>query len=125
MIKIINNYIVQADARGSFHGLINQGVWKEMNLIETRASVTRGNHYHEKTLELFIILKGEIQVVTQLVKNRKLYGEIFEDTVQAGDVFLIEPMVNHTFQVRTDSTWINVLSEKMDRDDEDMHRVDG
>ena len=43
--------------------------------------------------------------------------------VREGDVFIVEPMVNHTFKVLCDSVWINVLSKRIDKDSPDIWRI--
>jgi len=126
MIKYIDRYCKHSDARGSFEGLINSGEWKEINMVSTVAGQTRGNHYHKSTTELFIIIYGKIKVVTNYVnEDHSLASDKYEYEVSDGDVFLIEPMVNHTFIVTQDSKWINVLSNKMDgREPFDIHRTE-
>ena len=111
MIEFIESYFFHQDKRGSITGLINFGNWKELNFIESRAHCVRGNHYHPDIFEIFIILEGEITVKTQQVINGQLAGDLFENQVKKGDVFLIRPLINHTFLVCRDSRWINVLSD--------------
>jgi len=113
--KISNKTI--SDERGTFSNLITFGVWKEANLITSKAGTVRGNHYHVKATEVFIILDGEVEVYLQKVENGKNIGEIERHVVKGGDVFLIKPYINHTFFVKKDSKWINLLSELFDKDD--------
>ncbi len=113
--KISNKTI--SDERGTFSNLITFGVWKEANLITSNAGTVRGNHYHIKATEVFIILDGEVEVYLQKVENGKNIGEIERHVVKGGDVFLIKPYINHTFFVKKDSKWINLLSELFDKDD--------
>lgn len=124
MLRFVNKYFVHTDERGSILGLINQGSWKELNLITSDVGVVRGNHYHKKTQELFIILEGEIEVKTQKVKNNHLDGEISVHTVQVEDVFWIEPMTNHIFIPQKCSKWINALSEPIDNKHPDFYRIE-
>lgn len=123
MLYFVDNYFAHTDDRGSIRGLINQGIWKELNLITSEAGVVRGNHYHKRTQELFIILEGVIEVHTQRVNHEDLAGEISVYSVRAGDVFWIDPLTNHTFIPKTYSKWINVLSEPIDRDNPDFYRI--
>lgn len=124
MIKIIERYFQYSDDRGSLEGIINFGQWKEINLITSSSGSVRGNHYHKHTTEIFIILDGEIKVVTQKVQNGKLVGDAVEKNVKSGDVFLIEPFINHIFFVKKDSRWINVLSEAIKKTHPDIHRIE-
>jgi len=124
MIIRVEHYFTHRDSRGSITGLINDGVWKEFNIITSESDIIRGNHYHKHTTELFMILEGCIKVKTQYVHDGQLIGEISEDKVHANDVFLIRPLINHTFEVLEASRWINVLSEKMDEENLDMFCIE-
>lgn len=123
MIKIIERYFKQKDDRGSLEGIINHGEWREINIITSSAGSVRGNHYHEQIAELFIILDGEITVVSQEVLDGNLVGDIAESNMTTGDVFLVEPFTNHIFYVRKDSRWINVLSRAITKSDPDIQRI--
>ena len=123
MLRFVNRYFVHIDDRGSIQGLIHDGVWRELNLITSDAQIIRGDHYHKKTQELFIILEGEIEVRTQTIIDGKLQGTVSINTVKGGDVFFVEPMINHIFIPKTFSKWINALSEPMTQPNPDMHRV--
>jgi len=124
MIEFIPNYIEYSDKRGSFLGLINFGNWKEINIICSEAKTVRGDHYHKNTDELFLILEGKIKITLQKVLDNKVLDsekKIFD--VQEGDVFLIKNNVNHIFETIEYSKWINVLSQKLNIDNPDIHRT--
>jgi len=93
------------DDRGFIRGIVqsNNIIWKEINYIESRADVVRGNHYHKVTLEGFYIISGKILVT--------LNGKDF--IAEGGDSFYVEPGVVHAFTVLEDSRWINFLSKPM------------
>lgn len=124
MIKFIDNYFEHKDERGSIKGLVNFGQWEELNIIESEAGMTRGNHYHIVTEELFVILDGKISVSVQKVENKIFIGEIEEFIVKSGDVFLIEKGTNHTFEILEKSRWINMLSTKTDNKCPDIVRIE-
>ena len=124
MLRFVNRYFVHTDERGSIQGLINEGTWKELNIISSDAGVVRGNHYHKNTQELFIILEGEIDVQTQRVSEGHPEGKPSVYHVKAGDVFWVEPMTNHVFTPRTSSKWINALSEPVDKEHSDFYRIE-
>jgi len=123
MIQIIKRYFTDRDERGKFEGLINFGNWREFNIVETNANVTRGNHYHKKTKEIFIILKGVVKVTAQNIVKNKLTGDTEEKILKKGDVILIEPYVNHIFYILEKSKWINILSQIIQKDSPDIHRI--
>ena len=115
MIKHYSNYFKKEDSRGKIIGLIDQGNWKELNYFSTEPGQVRGNHYHKKTDELFIILKGKLRIqLTRVSVNGELEGESKSFTVKQGDVFVIPKMVYHVFNIIEKSEWINGLSLKMD-----------
>lgn len=123
MIEFIDRYFSHNDERGTLEGLVNFGTWKEINIIDSEPGVERGNHYHKETIELFIILDGEILVTVQKVDDGKLTGDTEKVKVKEGDVFLIKPMHNHVFSILQKSRWINVLSKHIDDTNKDIHRV--
>ena len=124
MIEFIPNYTKHFDKRGYFLGLINFGNWEEINFICSEAGTIRGNHYHENTDELFIILEGNIKVILQKVLGKKdLENKQKTFNVKEGDVFLIKKNVNHIFEIIEHSKWINVLSQKINKEKPDIHRI--
>ena len=123
MIQIIKRYFTDRDERGKFEGLINFGNWKEFNIVETNANVIRGNHYHKKTKEVFIILEGLVKVTVQNIVKNKLTGDTEEKVLKSGDVILIEPFINHIFYTLEKSKWINILSHSIQKDNPDIHRI--
>ena len=116
MIEFIKQYFVHEDHRGTIKGLINKGNWGEINFISSYANSIRGNHYHKDTIELFIISDGEIEVTLQEVKNNKLIGAVETTKVYTGNVFLVTPMINHTFKIIKNSHWFNILSKPLEQD---------
>jgi dTDP-4-dehydrorhamnose 3,5-epimerase-like enzyme len=123
MIKFITPYFSHTDSRGSIKGLIQSGLWEEVNLIFSMKDTIRGGHYHKITKELFVVLSGKIEVTVQKVAEGKLDGEPSTVIANTGDVFLVEPLVNHTFRCIEDSQWMNLLSKKMDKDRMDFYRL--
>ena len=114
MIIFLPNYFTKEDARGKMIGLVNEGNWKELNFFSTKPNQRRGNHYHKKTDELFIILKGRIKVELNSVSDSgKLIGVTKSIIITKGDVFIIPKMIFHSFDIIEESNWINGLSLKM------------
>ena len=117
MMQKLSPYFASQDERGGFVG-ITQEHWAEINFIETKAQQVRGGHYHKETRELFFVISGKIDVVIEDLKS----GKQLEMSVGKGDVFVIEPYELHTFYVRTDAEWINMLSQPLDQENPDFHR---
>jgi mannose-6-phosphate isomerase-like protein (cupin superfamily) len=123
MIKLIERYFHFADGRGSIEGIINTGIWREINIITSAADTMRGNHYHTHIRELFIIIDGSITVTLQQVQDGRLIGPVRCSEVGPGDSFIVDPYWNHTFQIRSEARWINVLSQSLDEQNKDIHRI--
>ena len=118
-MKQLKPYKLLQDARGMFLGIVNTGLWKELNYIETEAGQTRGGHYHRETEELFFILEGEIEI--KITSLDGLIKHVF--TARKGHIFIVEPLEIHSFKCLTPSKWINVLSKKMDDKALDFYRI--
>jgi dTDP-4-dehydrorhamnose 3,5-epimerase-like enzyme len=121
MYQILPHYFEHKDARGSIAGLLNAGVWRELNLITSDAGAIRGRHYHKETRECFVILSGRIQVIFR----RPISGsgwEQDEHIFSAGEVFIVEPGVEHTFHIQEPSQWLNLLSKPVDSQQPDFHK---
>ena len=90
----------------------------------TKENQIRANHYHKKTDELFIILEGKIKItLTKVLPNGDLDKNSSYYSITKNDVFVIEKMTHHTFEIIEESTWINALSIKMDKDKPDIISV--
>lgn len=114
-MKKLEPYMMREDTRGRLVGLINEGSWEEFNYLETQAGQVRGNHYHRDTWEVFFIIEGEIEVVTQIP------GQVETSmTLHPGDVLMIEPGERHTFHCITTTRWINALSKRFEQDNPDI-----
>ena len=124
MIELIDSYFNFKDKRGSISGIINQNVWEEVNYITSEKGAKRGGHYHKKTKELFFILEGEIEVITQIINSDNKLGVEAVNIVKKNDIFLIHPYTLHYFNVLKDAKWINMLSNRIDGKNPDMHRID-
>ena len=111
-------YTISRDERGIFYGITNKYTWGEINYIETLNGVTRGNHYHKSTRELFYIIKGRIRI--------RIYNIFTKDKIEfealPGMVFIVDPYEVHTFETLEDSTWMNMLSHRHDENNPDMFK---
>jgi dTDP-4-dehydrorhamnose 3,5-epimerase-like enzyme len=116
-MKLLDPYIFHQDQRGFFKG-ITQDIWHEINYVETEPNLTRGNHYHKETLELFYIISGEIDIDVRHVESGVQTALI----AKGGDIFIIEPYELHTFHTNTKAQWINALSKAIDVDKPDIHK---
>jgi len=124
MIEFIDSYFNYKDERGSISGVINRSVWEEVNFITSEKGAERGGHYHKHTKELFFIMEGEIEVITQIINSDNKLGKKTINIVKKDDIFIIHPFTLHYFNVIKDAKWINMLSNRIDMQNPDMHRMD-
>jgi len=117
-MEYLNLYTINKDKRGSFLGITNKYTWGEINFIETVKGVTRGNHYHKSTKELFYILSGKIHIsIYDLITKKTL-----EFDALPNNIFIVNPYEVHTFETLENSTWLNMLSHKLDDLNSDIYR---
>lgn len=96
MVQILKPNFEFEDERGTLTQLVREG-FSQFNIIFSKAGVFRGNHYHKKNQEAFYVISGEFELTAK--KDDSL--ETF--TFTQGDMFLIPPLVIHSFQYRTDT----------------------
>ena len=115
-MRFVEPYFISKDERGDFKGISRNLKLEEINIINTNANQVRGNHFHTKTKELFYLINGTIRLTV-----KTLSGEIvYDDTVEAGKIFVIDENLLHTIYSITDTTWINALTKKMDQNNPDI-----
>jgi dTDP-4-dehydrorhamnose 3,5-epimerase-like enzyme len=119
MIRRISDYFNHQDQRGIIQGIINFGTWEEINYITSVEGAVRGGHYHKYTKEAFLVLKGKIKIVTRNLGCSQ--SDLDEDVVKKGDVFIIDPYVIHTFYTIEDAAWINILSQRINKENQDIY----
>ncbi len=109
------------DERGAFTSIINQGEWREVNLVESKKGAIRGNHYHKHTREYIYLIAGEAEVILSQVTAPAQRTSL---TIRPGEGILIHPLINHTFTFTQDSTHLALLSEVFVQEDPDLHQLD-
>lgn len=114
---------LHTDERGFITSLLNTGAWREVNIIHSDEGSVRGRHYHRETEECFIVLSGRIRVVFRLKTSQKEWL-VEEREFKEGDVFIVYPLVEHTFHVLNKAKWINLLSTPLASQSPDFYRYD-
>jgi quercetin dioxygenase-like cupin family protein len=84
------------DARGHISDLVQNQNINAVTLIHFKKNSIRGNHYHKKTWQWNLILKGTIKLVTQQ-GNRKKNSYI----LSKGNLFLLGPNEKHALKALT------------------------
>ncbi|MEY4934846.1 MAG: hypothetical protein RIS64_1205 [Bacteroidota bacterium] len=108
------------DVRGGFIGLMNEGNWKEINLVETKKGQSRGNHYHKNMDEAIFILSGQATVWLQ---NVAIPTEKTVLILNAMEGILIKPYMLHEFHYTEDTQHIAFLNQVFDNQNPDLHFV--
>ena len=113
-----NHYMNRTDERGSFMGVINTGIWKEVNFVSTHAGEVRGGHFHEETQEVIFLLKGEAKVEFQDANHP-------DDKVlfylKQGEGVKVCPYILHTITYLTECEQISLLDRLFDPAKPDLH----
>ena len=117
--NVVSPYFHFKDKRGEILGSFQNWKFEEMNYVESKKGVVRGNHYHKKTVEAFFIIKGKIKVELFDIKSKKTSSFI----VGKKDFFTIKPNIVHTFYIKEDSSWINMLSKAMSSSKKDIYKL--
>lgn len=117
-INKLGYYTESSDERGCFRGLINQGKWAEINVVETRSGAVRGRHYHKHTREVVFILKGEVEVELQSIREEGLRKRLL---LRQGEGILLSPEVFHVMRYTQDTVQISLLDQAFDPEHPDLH----
>ena len=86
---------LRSDARGELYEAVKSAGGGQTFLSTTRPGVTRGNHYHYRKIERFLVVKGRA-----VIKIRKLFSERVESFEVTGDqpVYIDMPTL-HTHSI--------------------------
>ncbi len=101
-IKFINPEFIHQDDRGILVQLSSTKKWGQVNYIKSDSNSVRGNHYHEINRELFYVVEGNFTLTLEYSDTKLIY-----DMVE-GDMFVIEPMVRHSFNYKTKTILISM-----------------
>lgn len=99
MIKILRPDFVFEDERGSLVQLVREG-YRQINVVTSKAGAARGGHYHALNKEGFYVVEGAFRVEAKLGDRKETFRFV------KGDMFIIEPMVVHTFDYEEDSVLV-------------------
>ena len=98
------------DERGSLVQLVREG-YKQFNVITSKKGVLRGNHYHRHNREAFYVVSGKFRLDAFLGDERESHE------YSAGDMFVIPPMVVHSFSYLEDTLLVSMYSEGVEEKD--------
>ena len=99
-----------SDQRGALVQLVHQG-YEQVNVLTTKAGVTRGGHYHKLSTEAFFVVSG--QVTVEFKKDAETQTETFTE----GDFFRIPPFVSHTMSFPEDTVLVAMYDRTVEKSD--------
>lgn len=98
LIEFVKPDFTFENENGILVQLVHDG-WKQVNAILSKENSVRGGHYHKYNKEAFFIISGSFKL--KVWKDN--YKEEYQ--IKAGDMFLINEFVFHTFEY-TEDTWL-------------------
>ena len=114
LMKIVKPDFEFNDERGKITQLVREG-FCQVNVITSHPGVLRGRHYHKLNREAFYFPYGKCRVIAE---NRE--GEREERVFCAGEMFMIEPYVMHSFEYLEESMVVSMYSKGVEMDEGKM-----
>ena len=99
------------DGRGGIFTWIPNEPIVEFNMLYFGPNKIRGNHYHPKFTEYFLVVEGSILMITRDVKTKK---ELHMHASK-GVCFKTPPNTPHAVHAITNVTCISMLSKQWDK----------
>ncbi len=104
------------DTRGSLVQLVNENC-AQVNILRTRAGVTRGGHYHKRSTEFFYVVSGSVNVAFECGTDHE------EKMFQTGDFFEVLPGVVHTLRFPEDCVLVALYDKPVETSEgKDIYR---
>lgn len=85
---------------------------QQVNRYECQAGVTLGNHYHERTIEYFYVIKGKILIGNEFGKS----------VVNEGELYAVFPQESHIITTEGPATFLTFLTSPFDPKRPDLHK---
>ncbi|MEG2036265.1 MAG: NAD-dependent epimerase/dehydratase family protein [Mucinivorans sp.] len=88
--------VPHVDIRGTFVETMKLGVGGQVSLSTTARGVTRGNHYHTRKIERFVVIKGHAVIELRKIGDNRVYS--FE--VDGSEPSYVDMPVWYTHNIR-------------------------
>lgn len=112
LIEFIKPDFEFSDERGSLQQLVHDG-WKQVNYITSVAGAFRGDHYHLQNREAFFIISGAFNLSLEHLETH----EKEQHKIKAGDFFIINPKIIHSFDYAKETTLISMYDKGVELPD--------
>jgi len=100
-MEIVHPPIAFEDARGRIVDVMEEVEFNYATVISSRKGVTRGNHYHEKTVQWVYVLRGRM-----LAHSRMPGGTVERAVLEPGDLLRNPPGEHHALTALEDSEFL-------------------
>lgn len=110
LVKILKPDFEFSNENGSLVQLVHTG-WNQVNVLDSKKGSNRGGHYHKENEEAFYIVSGEINLILDNGKEEE------KTNFKAGDMFLIEPFLMHTFEFVEDTLMVSMYNQGVEHED--------
>ena len=110
LIKVLEPNFTFSDDRGVLTQLVRTG-YNQINVVESKAGVFRGNHYHKDNNEVFFVVSGAFSLIVEKENIQETY------LFSAGDMFLVPPFVIHSFDYVEDTILVAMYDKGVENED--------
>ena len=93
--------VAYRDPRGTITDLLIGEQFDSVPLITSIKGSVRGNHYHRETLQVMYVIRGRIELVTQMPG-----GPVRSSVAEAGDLVRTPPVERHAVVALEDTELI-------------------
>lgn len=103
LITILKPDFTFEDDRGRLIQLVRRG-FSQVNVIYSKKDSVRGKHYHKLNSEAFFVISGIFELTVNINDKIEYY------TFKEGDMFLIPPLIIHSFRYLEDTCLVSMYS---------------
>lgn len=89
------------DDRGEISDILEDEIIDHITMISSKKDSIRGNHYHKKSVQYTLVLKGSFKLLTQMAE-----GELETAIIKPRDLVFTPPLEKHAFIALEDSEYI-------------------
>lgn len=97
-MKVVSKKSVFEDERGNIIDILEDEVIEYVTIITSKKGAVRGDHYHKESVQYTFVLKGSLQLLTQMPGE-----EVRTTLLSTGDLGFSPPMEKHTLVAIEDS----------------------
>lgn len=99
-----------SDERGNLVQLAHAG-YRQINILESKKGVVRGDHYHKQASEAFYVVNGSLEVTLKKGVEQE------QARFRKGDFFLIPPGVMHSLFFNETCTLVALYDIPVEKED--------